>query len=115
MRVTIVLDDELLQKVQTLTQVHEKSALIRMVLKTLIERERERGLTNLEAVSRNYTQSHAGKPITLQLNDPGRYLSVNQSSTPLSNDTHKKLLGLSSSNARVHERPACESTVVISF
>ena len=47
MRTTIVLDDELLQKAQTLTQVHEKSALIKEALKALIERESARRLANL--------------------------------------------------------------------
>ena len=39
MRATLALDDELLAKAQALTGVKEKSALVREVLKALIERE----------------------------------------------------------------------------
>ena len=47
MRTTIVLDDELLQKVQALTDVQEKSALVKEALKALIERESAKRLANL--------------------------------------------------------------------
>ena len=47
MRTTIVLDDELLEKAQALTNVKEKSSLIKEALKALIERESDRCLANL--------------------------------------------------------------------
>ncbi len=47
MRTTIVLDDELLEKAQVLTQVQEKSALVKEALKALIERESAKRLANL--------------------------------------------------------------------
>ena len=47
MRTTIVLDDELLEKAQALTQVQEKSALVKEALKALIERESAKRLANL--------------------------------------------------------------------
>ncbi|SDX36023.1 type II toxin-antitoxin system VapB family antitoxin [Nitrosomonas oligotropha] len=47
MRTTIVLDDELLQKAQALTDVQEKSALVKEALKALIERESAKRLANL--------------------------------------------------------------------
>lgn len=49
MRTTIVLDDELLAKAQTLTSIHEKSSLVKEALKALIERESARRLANLGA------------------------------------------------------------------
>ncbi len=47
MRTTIVLDDELLEKAQSLTQVKEKSTLVREALKALIERESAKRLASL--------------------------------------------------------------------
>lgn len=47
MRTTIVLDDALLEKAQMLTQIQEKSALVKEALKALIERESARRLANL--------------------------------------------------------------------
>lgn len=49
MRTTIVLDDELLAKAQalTLTSLHEKSSLVKVALKALIERESAKRLANL--------------------------------------------------------------------
>ena len=47
MRITIVLDDELLEKAQALTHVQKKSAVIKEALKALIERESARRLANL--------------------------------------------------------------------
>jgi Arc/MetJ family transcription regulator len=47
MRTTITLDDELLTRAEQLTNLHEKSALIREALKALIEREAARGLARL--------------------------------------------------------------------
>ena len=47
MRTAIVLDDELLEKAQALTQVQEKSVLVKEALKALIERESARRLANL--------------------------------------------------------------------
>ena len=62
MRTTIVLDDELLEKAQALTQVKEKSALVKEALKALIERESAKRLANLggsesqlEAIPRRQT------------------------------------------------------------
>ena len=47
MRTTIVLDDELLEKAQSLVSVKEKSALVREALKALIERESAKRLASL--------------------------------------------------------------------
>lgn len=47
MRTTINLDDELLDQAQRLTSVTEKTALIRMALEALIEREAARRLARL--------------------------------------------------------------------
>jgi len=47
MRTTLALDDELLEKAQTLTAMKEKSALVREALKALIERESARRLARL--------------------------------------------------------------------
>ncbi len=47
MRTTITLDDDLLAKAQALTGVQEKSALVRMALKALVERETARRLARL--------------------------------------------------------------------
>ncbi|WP_334516786.1 type II toxin-antitoxin system VapB family antitoxin [Bradyrhizobium sp. AZCC 1693] len=47
MRTTIAIDDELLAKAEQLTDVHEKSALVREALKALIEREAARRLARL--------------------------------------------------------------------
>jgi Arc/MetJ family transcription regulator len=47
MRTTIAIDDELLARAVQLTDVHEKSALVREALKALIEREAARRLARL--------------------------------------------------------------------
>ncbi|MDO9048970.1 MAG: type II toxin-antitoxin system VapB family antitoxin [Methylobacter sp.] len=47
MRTTIVLDDELLAKAQALTNVLEKSSLVKEALKALIERESAKRLASL--------------------------------------------------------------------
>lgn len=47
MRTTISLDDDLVAKAQALTGVLEKSALVRMALKALVERETARRLARL--------------------------------------------------------------------
>lgn len=47
MRTTIVLDDELLEKAQALTNIKEKSSLIKEALKALIERESAKRLAGL--------------------------------------------------------------------
>jgi Arc/MetJ family transcription regulator len=47
MRTTIVLDDELLEKAQALTNLQEKSSLVKEALKALIERESAKRLANL--------------------------------------------------------------------
>ena len=47
MRTTIVLDDELLAKAQALTNVQEKSSLVKEALKALIERESAKRLESL--------------------------------------------------------------------
>ena len=47
MRTTIVLDDELLAKAQSLTNLQEKSSLVKEALKALIERESAKRLASL--------------------------------------------------------------------
>jgi Arc/MetJ family transcription regulator len=47
MRATITLDDDLLTKAQALTGVQERSALVRVALKALVERETARRLARL--------------------------------------------------------------------
>ena len=47
MRITLVLDDDLLAKAQALTGVKEKTLLVREALKALIERESARRLARL--------------------------------------------------------------------
>ncbi|MGO9004980.1 MAG: type II toxin-antitoxin system VapB family antitoxin [Beijerinckiaceae bacterium] len=47
MRTTLALDDELLAKARALTGLEEKSALVRVALEALIERESARRLARL--------------------------------------------------------------------
>jgi Arc/MetJ family transcription regulator len=47
MRTTVTLDDELVRDAQELTGVSEKSALIKLALKALVERESARRLARL--------------------------------------------------------------------
>ena len=47
MRTTVVIDDDLLADAEFYTGIHEKSALIRHALKTLVEREAARRLARL--------------------------------------------------------------------
>jgi Arc/MetJ family transcription regulator len=47
MRTTLNLDDDLLEAAQRLTGVREKTALVRLALKTLVERESARRLARL--------------------------------------------------------------------
>jgi Arc/MetJ family transcription regulator len=47
MRTTITLDDDLVAKAQALTGLQEKSALVRVALKALVERETARRLARL--------------------------------------------------------------------
>ena len=47
MRTTIVLDDDLLAKAQALTNLQEKSSLIKEALKALVARESAKRLENL--------------------------------------------------------------------
>ena len=47
MRTTIVLDDDLLAKAQALTNLQEKSSLVKEALKALIARESAKRLANL--------------------------------------------------------------------
>ena len=47
MRTTLALDDELIDKAQSLTGLREKSSLVREALKALIERESARRLARL--------------------------------------------------------------------
>jgi Arc/MetJ family transcription regulator len=51
MRTTVALDDELLAKAEQLTNVRERSALLREALKALIEREAARRLARLGGIS----------------------------------------------------------------
>ena len=46
-RTTIILDDDLLEKAQSLIPIKEKSALVREALKALIERESAKRLASL--------------------------------------------------------------------
>jgi Arc/MetJ family transcription regulator len=48
MRITLVLDDDLLAKAQAFTCVKEKTLLVREALKALIERESARRLARLD-------------------------------------------------------------------
>jgi Arc/MetJ family transcription regulator len=47
MRTTVTLDEELVEKAQAYTGIHEKSALLREALKALVQRESARRLINL--------------------------------------------------------------------
>lgn len=47
MRTTVVLDDELLEEAQELTEIKEKSALLREALTALVQRESARRLALL--------------------------------------------------------------------
>ncbi len=47
MRTTIAMDDDLIERAQTLVGIKEKSALVREALKALIERESARRLARL--------------------------------------------------------------------
>ena len=47
MRTTVTLDDDLVAQAQSLTGLHDISALVREALKALIERERARQLAHL--------------------------------------------------------------------
>ena len=47
MRTTIVLDDELVAEAQNLTGIQDKSALVRVALMAMIEREAARRLARL--------------------------------------------------------------------
>lgn len=51
MRTTLVLDDDLMEKAQALTNVKEKSSLIREALKALIERESAKRLASLGGIA----------------------------------------------------------------
>jgi len=53
MRTTLALDDDLLAEAQSLTGLHEKSALIREALTALIQRESARRLARLGASEPN--------------------------------------------------------------
>ncbi|WP_394754244.1 type II toxin-antitoxin system VapB family antitoxin [Crenothrix sp.] len=63
MRTTVVLDDELLEKAQALTNLKEKTSLLKEALKALIERESAKRLASLggiepdlQAISRRQTE-----------------------------------------------------------
>lgn len=65
MRTTINLDDELLDEAQRLTNVTEKTALVRLALEALIERESARRLARLggsepglEDIPRRRSEAH---------------------------------------------------------
>jgi Arc/MetJ family transcription regulator len=53
MRTTLALDDELLEKAQELTNIAEKSALVREALRALIERESASRLAALGGTDRS--------------------------------------------------------------
>ncbi|HKT15778.1 MAG TPA: type II toxin-antitoxin system VapB family antitoxin [Allosphingosinicella sp.] len=52
MRTTISIDDELVAEAQKLTEIREKSSLVREALKALIERESARRLARLGGTDR---------------------------------------------------------------
>lgn len=54
MRTTLALDDELVGTAQELTGVTEKTALIRVALRALIERESARRLAALGGIAPNF-------------------------------------------------------------
>ena len=54
MRTTLALDDQLLATAQELTGVIEKTALVRMALRALIERESARRLAALGGIAPNF-------------------------------------------------------------
>lgn len=61
MRTTLVLDDELLANAQAVTDLQEKSALVREALRALIERESAQRLIRAwEAVSPILSPTHTG-------------------------------------------------------
>jgi Arc/MetJ family transcription regulator len=53
MRTTLTLDDELVAEAQRLTGIMEKSALVRVALRALIERESARRLAHLGGTEPN--------------------------------------------------------------
>ena len=54
MRTTLALDDDLLERAQALTGVHEQSALVREALRALIERESARRLARLGGIDPDF-------------------------------------------------------------
>ena len=56
MRTTLVLDDDLVKTAQELTDITEKTALVRAGLKALIERESARRLALLGGSAPNFPQ-----------------------------------------------------------
>jgi Arc/MetJ family transcription regulator len=55
MRTTLALDDELVAEAQRLTGTSEKTALVRMALRALIERESARRLARLGGSEPDFT------------------------------------------------------------
>ena len=53
MKTTLNIDDELLQKASKLTGIKEKTALVRLGLQTLIERESSKRLAKLGGTEKN--------------------------------------------------------------
>lgn len=51
MRTTLVLDDELLEKVEEYTGLSEKTAIVREAMKALIERESARRLASMGGIA----------------------------------------------------------------
>ncbi|MEZ5671264.1 MAG: type II toxin-antitoxin system VapB family antitoxin [Thiotrichaceae bacterium] len=51
MKTTLILDDELVEKAQALTNIKEKSSLIREALQALIERESAKRLASLGGIA----------------------------------------------------------------
>jgi Arc/MetJ family transcription regulator len=62
MRTTLVLDDELLTAAQEYTGIEEKSALVRMALKRLVESEAARRLAKLGGSEPDIVMPHRRRP-----------------------------------------------------
>jgi Arc/MetJ family transcription regulator len=62
MRTTLALDDELLAKAQEYTGVKEKSALVHLALKMLVEREAARRLARLGGSQPGFAAGRRRRP-----------------------------------------------------
>jgi len=62
MRTTLTLDDDLLATAQEYTGVKEKSALVRLALKTLVEREASRRLARIGGIQPDFEAAPRKRP-----------------------------------------------------